>query len=116
MNLMMFISAIAAAVILVFAALLIAKLIGPRSFNAQKEEPYESGMLSRGGTWAQFRIGYYIFAILYLMFDVEAMFLFPWAVIVGDLGVAGVTGVLFFLGVLILGLAYAWKKGALEWD
>ena len=116
MNLMMFISAIAAAVILVFAALLIAKLIGPRSFNTQKEEPYECGMLSRGETWAQFRIGYYIFAILFLMFDVEAMFLFPWAVMVGDLGIGGLTGVLFFLGVLILGLAYAWKKGALEWD
>jgi NADH-quinone oxidoreductase subunit A len=116
MNFMMFISAIAAALILVFAALLIAKLIGPRSFNAQKGEPYECGMVTRGETWMQFRAGYYLFAILYLMFDVETMFLFPWAVIVGKLGVAGLTGILFFLGVLILGLAYAWKKGALEWD
>jgi NADH-quinone oxidoreductase subunit A len=113
---MMFISAIAAAVILVFAALLIAKLIGPRSFNAQKGEPYECGMITRGETWMQFKAGYYLYAILYLMFDVETMFLFPWAVIVGKLGVAGLTGVLFFFGVLILGLAYAWKKGALEWD
>ncbi len=115
MNFMMFMVAIVAALILVTAALVIAKLIGPRSFNKQKSEPYECGMLTRGDTWMQFRVGYYLFAILYLIFDVEAMFLFPWATIVEDLGVAALTGVLFFLGVLILGLAYAWRKGALEW-
>ena len=63
----------------------------------------------------QFKVGYYLFAILFLMFDVEAVFLFPWAVVVQDLGVYGLTSVLFFLIVLILGLAYAWKKGALTW-
>ena len=63
----------------------------------------------------QFKVGYYLFTILFLMFDVEAVFLFPWAVIVRDLGVAGLMNVLFFLLILILGLAYAWKKGALEW-
>lgn len=115
MNFMMFMVAIVAALLLVTAALIIAKAIGPRSFNAQKGEPYESGMVTRGDTWMQFRVGYYLFAILYLIFDVEAMFLFPWAVIVGELGTAAITAVLFFLGVLILGLAYAWRKGALEW-
>ncbi len=115
MNFMMFMVAIAAALLLVTAALVIAKAIGPRSFNPQKNEPYECGMLTRGDTWMQFRVGYYLFAILYLIFDVEAMFLFPWAVIVGEVGPAALTGVLFFLGVLILGLAYAWRKGALEW-
>ena len=63
----------------------------------------------------QFKAGYYLFAILFLMFDVEAVFLFPWAVTVQDTGVAGLVNVLFFLVILILGLAYAWKKGALEW-
>ncbi len=116
MNLMMFVSAIAAAFILVFAALTIAKWISPRSFNAQKGEPYECGMLTRGETWVPFKSGYYMFAILYLMFDVEAMFLFPWATVVGKLGQTGLVDVLFFLGILVLGLAYAWKKGALEWD
>lgn len=115
MNFMMFMVAILAALVLVTAALIIAKAIGPRSFNPQKDEPYECGMLTRGDTWMQFRVGYYLFAILFLIFDVEAMFLFPWAVIVGDLGTDAITSVLFFLGVLILGLAYAWRKGALEW-
>jgi len=60
-------------------------------------------------------VGYYLFAILFLMFDVETVFLFPWAVIARDLGPQGLISILFFLVVLVLGLAYAWKKGALEW-
>ena len=63
----------------------------------------------------QFKVGYYLFAILFLMFDVETVFLFPWAVIVRDLGVSGLINILFFMVILVLGLAYAWKKGALEW-
>lgn len=63
----------------------------------------------------QFRVGYYLFAILFLMFDVETVFLFPWAVVVRDLGPQGLISIVFFLIVLVLGLTYAWKKGALEW-
>ncbi len=63
----------------------------------------------------QFKAGYYLFAILFLMFDVEAVFLFPWAVTVQDRGIDGLINILFFMVILILGLAYAWKKGALEW-
>ena len=63
----------------------------------------------------QFKVGYYLFAILFLMFDVETVFLFSWAVVVQELGVYGLVSILFFLVVLILGLAYAWRKGALEW-
>jgi len=63
----------------------------------------------------QFKVGYYLFAILFLMFDVETVFLFPWAVVVQDLGLYGLISIVFFLVVLVLGLAYAWKKGALEW-
>ena len=70
---------------------------------------------SRGESWMQFKVGYYLFAILYLMFDVETVFLFPWAVILKDLGVAGLFNILFFMVILVLGLVYAWKKGALEW-
>ena len=66
-------------------------------------------------SWMQFKVGYYLFAILFLMFDVETVFLFPWAVVVQDLGVYGLFSILFFLVILVLGLAYAWKKGALEW-
>ena len=63
----------------------------------------------------QFRVGYYLFAILFLMFDVETVFLFPWAVIARDLGPQGLISILLFLVVMVLDLAYAWKKGELEW-
>jgi NADH-quinone oxidoreductase subunit A len=103
------------ALVLVSAALLIAYLIAPHSTNAQKGEPYECGIPTRGTSWMQFRVGYYLFAILFLMFDVETVLLFPWAVIMKSLGMVGLVSVLFFLLILVLGLAYAWKKGALEW-
>ena len=63
----------------------------------------------------QVRVGYYLFAILFLMFDVETVFLFPWAVVVRDMGVQALVSVVFFIVILVLGLAYAWRKGALEW-
>ena len=100
---------------LVFAALLIARLISPRSFSVKKAEPYECGIPTRGESMLQFKVGYYLFAILFLIFDVETVFLFPWAVICKSLGTSGLLAVAVFLVILILGLAYAWKKGALEW-
>ncbi|WP_024993917.1 NADH-quinone oxidoreductase subunit A [Phocaeicola paurosaccharolyticus] len=103
------------AIAMVAVALGIARAISPRSYNAQKGEAYECGMPTRGQSWMQFKVGYYLFAILFLMFDVETVFLFPWAVVVQELGVYGLISILFFLLVLVLGLAYAWKKGALEW-
>ena len=103
------------AIVLVAAAMGIARAISPRSYNPQKGEAYECGIPTRGKSWMQFKVGYYLFAILFLMFDVETIFLFPWAVVVQDLGIYGLVSVIFFLVVLALGLAYAWKKGALEW-
>ena len=103
------------AIALVAVALGIANAISPRSFNPQKGEAYECGIPTRGKSWMQFKVGYYLFAILFLMFDVETVFLFPWAAVVQDLGVYGLVSILFFLVVLVLGLAYAWRKGALEW-
>jgi NADH-quinone oxidoreductase subunit A len=111
-----FLTAFLTAIILVAAALVIAILIAPRSKNPQKGEPYECGIPTRGTSWMQFKVGYYLFAILFLMFDVEAVFLFPWATIVQDLGMVAFINVLFFVFILVLGLAYAWKKGALEWE
>ena len=102
------------AIALVAVALGIARAISPRSYNSQKGEAYECGIPTRGRSWMQFKVGYYLFAILFLMFDVETVFLFPWAVVVQDLGVYGLFSILFFLVILVLGLAYAWKKGALE--
>lgn len=103
------------AIALVAIALGIARAISPRSYNPQKGEAYECGIPTRGKSWMQFKVGYYLFAILFLMFDVETVFLFPWAVVVQDLGVNGLISVIFFLVILVSGLAYAWKKGALEW-
>ena len=103
------------AIAFVAVALGIANAISPRSFNPQKGEAYECGIPTRGKSWIQFKVGDYLFAILFLMFDVETVFLFPWAAVVQDLGVYGLVSILFFLVVLVLGLAYAWRKGALEW-
>lgn len=115
MNSALFVVVLITGITLVAAALWIAGLISPRSFNSQKGEAYECGIPTRGESWMQFKVGYYLFAILFLMFDVETVFLFPWAVILRDMGVAGLISILFFMAVLILGLVYAWKKGALEW-
>ena len=103
------------AIVLVTVALGIARWISPRSYNPQKGEAYECGIPTRGASWMQFKVGYYLFAILFLMFDIETVFLFPWATVVRDLGIAGLVNILFFLFILLLGLAYAWRKGALEW-
>lgn len=100
---------------LVFAALLIARLISPKSFSKRKVEAYECGIPSRGDSMISFRPGYYLFALLFLMFDVETVFLYPWAVVASDLGAKCLMAVGVFLFILILGLAYAWRKGALKW-
>lgn len=115
MNLTLLIVVIITAIVLVGVALGVARIVSPRSYNRQKGEAYECGIPTRGRSWMQFKAGYYLFAILFLMFDVEAVFLFPWAVTVQDTGIDGLINILFFMLILILGLAYAWKKGALEW-
>ncbi|MBE6301911.1 MAG: NADH-quinone oxidoreductase subunit A [Parabacteroides distasonis] len=115
MHFTLLIVVILTAIALVAVALGIANAISPRSYNPQKGEAYECGIPTRGKSWMQFKVGYYLFAILFLMFDVETVFLFPWAVVVQDLGLYGLISIVFFLVVLVLGLAYAWKKGALEW-
>ncbi|MEG1622506.1 MAG: NADH-quinone oxidoreductase subunit A [Alistipes sp.] len=106
---------IVTAIALVAIALGIGRTVSPRSYNSQKGEAYECGIPTRGSSWMQFKVGYYLFAILFLMFDVETVFLFPWAVVVQEMGVHGLAVIGFFLVVLVLGLTYAWRKGALEW-
>ena len=115
MNLTLLIVVILTAIALVGIALGVARIVSPRSYNRQKGEAYECGIPTRGRSWMQFKAGYYLFAILFLMFDVEAVFLSPWAVTVQDAGIDGLINILFFMVILILGLAYAWRKGALEW-
>ena len=111
----LFITVLLTAITLVVAAYLIAKLIGPRSYNKVKGEPYECGIPTHGTSWLPVSVGFYLFAILFLMFDVETVFLYPWAVVVKEFGAMAIVSIGFFLLVLVFGLAYAWRKGALEW-
>ncbi|MEI6696415.1 MAG: NADH-quinone oxidoreductase subunit A [Bacteroidota bacterium] len=104
------------AVVLVGGALIFSGFVSPRSFNPQKSEPYECGIPTQGKTWLQFNVGYYLFAILFLVFDVETVFLFPWAVIMKTVGLAAFIEILIFFLILGLGLLYAWKKHALIWE
>lgn len=105
-----------AGVVLVAGANFLSNLISHKSDNPQKREPYESGIPTIGPTWVQFKVGYYLFAILFLIFDVEIAFLIPWAVAFKDIGTVALVEILVFLIILGLGLAYAWKKGALKWE
>ena len=115
MNFTLLITVLVTAITLVVAAYVMAKLLGPRSYNKVKGEPYECGIPTHGSSWLPVSVGFYLFAILFLMFDVETVFLYPWAVVVKEMGVAALLSIGFFLVVLVFGLAYAWKKGALEW-
>lgn len=105
-----------AALVLVVAAVAIATFVAPSSKNKQKYDPYECGIPTTGVTWLQFNVGYYLFAILFLIFDVETVFMFPWAVVMADMGIVAFVEIFIFLVILIMGLAYAWKKGALTWE
>lgn len=92
------------------------RLLAPREPGVQKASTYECGEEPIGRPWVRFRAAYYIFALIFVIFDVEAVFLFPWAVIMRKLGVVGLVEMAVFVGILALGLAYAWRKGALEWQ
>ncbi len=97
------------------APIILAGLLAPRKSNPKKTQVYECGMETVGDTWVQFKVQYYIFALTFLIFDVELVFLFPWAVAFEQMPLFGVlSGVLFVL-ILFVELLAAWRKGALEW-
>ncbi len=100
----------------VIAALLVARILRPHAPNAQKLQTYECGPLPSAPAWRQFPVRYYIYALLFVLFDVETAFLFPWAVAYRGYRVAGVIEALIFLVILVVGLAYAWRKDALKWE
>ena len=101
--------------ILVITAIIGTRLLAPFSANRGKATPYECGMLPIGRIRTQIHIRYYVYAILFLIFDVEAVFLFPWAVSVVQAGTMALYSMILFIIILGAGLAYAWKKGVLEW-
>jgi NADH-quinone oxidoreductase subunit A len=96
--------------------LIFSGIVAPKSTNPQKFEPYECGIQTEGVTWLQFNVGYYLFAILFLVFDVETVLVFPWAVVMKETGMAAFIEILIFFFILGLGLLYAWKKHALIWE
>jgi NADH-quinone oxidoreductase subunit A len=102
--------------IFVGLVLIFSGIVAPRSINSQKFEPYECGIPTEGVTWLQFNVGYYLFAILFLVFDVETVLVFPWAVVMKETGMAAFIEIVIFFFILGLGLLYAWKKHALIWE
>jgi len=102
-------------VVFIFFGLWVASLFRPHRPDAEKLSIYECGVRPFGDSRAKFRVRYYIFALVFVIFDVEAVFLYPWAVVYKELGLFGLTEMLVFLGVLVIGLIYAWKKKVLQW-
>ena len=92
------------------------RLLGPRNRTAVKLETFECGNLPSGSAWGRFSVKFYLTAILFIVFDVEVVFMYPWAVIFRQLGWQGFAAMAVFLAVAGLGLLYEWHKGALEWD
>ena len=104
------------AAVIVLSLLLIAQNVGPKSFNPVKAEPFESGNPPKGDARIRFSVKFYLVAMLFLIFDIEVVFLYPWAISFRRLGLFGLVEMGIFLFILIIGFIYAWKKGALDWD
>ncbi|MDG1074117.1 MAG: NADH-quinone oxidoreductase subunit A [Methylophilaceae bacterium] len=96
--------------------LILGKLVSPHKPDAEKNSPYECGFEAFEDARMKFDVRYYLVAILFILFDLEIAFLFPWAVVLHDIGLFGFLVMMVFLFVLVVGFIYEWKKGALEWD
>jgi len=101
--------------IIVASLLLISHLLGPRKLTPVKAEPFESGNPPRGDARIRFPVKFYLVAMLFLIFDIEVVFLYPWAIHFRRLGLFGLVEMGVFLLILVIGFIYAWKKGALDW-
>ena len=97
------------------APLLVVALIAPRKASLAKSDIYECGVRTTGETWIRFKIQYYIYALMFVVFDIETVFLYPWAVSYAGLGVFALVEMVVFLVILAIGLVYAWGKGVLRW-
>ncbi len=98
------------------APMVLGKLLGPSRPDPEKLSPYECGFEAFEDARMKFDVRYYLVAILFILFDLEIAFLFPWAVALNDIGVAGFVAMMVFLGILVVGFVYEWMKGALEWE
>ncbi len=106
--------AIGAAMAIAFVA--ISHLLMPSSRNASKGEPYECGVAPKGDARAPLNVHYYLVAMLFVLFDLEAVFIYPWAVSLRDLGTAALVEMFVFIAILLVGYVYAWKRGVFEWE
>lgn len=95
--------------------LVLAIVVGPKRVSEVKDDPFECGTVGTGDVKGRFSVKFYLVAMLFIIFDLEIVFLYPWAVSILDLGWEGFVAMLFFLSILIVGLAYEWKRGALDW-
>ena len=95
--------------------ILLSKALAKTSKNKAKGEAYECGIPTTGTNWIQFNVGYYLFALIFLIFDVELVFMYPWAVVAKETGMVALVEIIIFMFILFMGLLYAWKKGALKW-
>ena len=91
-------------------------IVAPSNPNVQKNSPYECGFEAFEDARMKFDVRYYLVAILFILFDLEIVFLFPWAVALGEIGLLGFWSMMFFLMVLVIGFIYEWRKGALQWE
>ncbi|UWG96337.1 NADH-quinone oxidoreductase subunit A [Dehalobacter sp. DCM] len=91
------------------------KLLSPNNPTPAKLLTYECGLDTQGDTWIRFKLSYFMYALIFVIFDVETIFLYPWAMQFKNMGVFGIVEMVIFMAILILGFAYAWKEGALEW-
>jgi len=105
---------LAAVVVVVF--LMLGKLLSPRNPTPIKLRTFECGNEASGPAWGRFSVKFYLIAILFIVFDIEVVFMYPWAILFRELGWFGLAEMSVFIGVLGLGLVYVWRKGALEWD
>jgi len=96
--------------------IILGKLLGPSRPDAEKNSPYECGFEAFEDSRMKFDVRYYLVAILFIIFDLEIAFLFPWAIVLDQIGTFGLLAMAIFLAVLVIGFIYEWKKGALEWE
>ena len=96
--------------------MVLGKLLGPNRPDPEKLSPYECGFEAFEDARMKFDVRYYLVAILFILFDLEIAFLFPWAAVINDIGFAGFVSMMVFLAILVVGFVYEWMKGALEWE
>ncbi|MCI0520363.1 MAG: NADH-quinone oxidoreductase subunit A [Chloroflexi bacterium] len=104
------------ATLLAFLVIALGHLFGPRRPTARKALPYESGMTPFGPGTRRMPVRFYMVAVLFILFDIEVIFFLPWAIVFRQLGLFGLIEMVVFVAILLVGYAYAWKKGALEWE